>query len=172
MPNISLTATDPNTGESETHIFNPEDLVSVTLPFQSPVINRQYIRRLVAKDWRHKETGWYDDEQKTLSALTTQNPHADHFINELRVLLYAVFVKEAAVRHQGRLLTASMRRFTKEYDKFCKKWQCYPRFLKDFELNTPQGADEYLQLVSISSYFENRYAVLLPMQLSHTTKTS
>ena len=169
MPNISLTATDPNTGGSDTHIFNPEDLVSVTLPFHPAIVNRQLVKSLVSKDWRHTKTGWYNEEHKMLTALATRYPDYQRLIDELRVLLYAVFVKEAEIRHPGRVLTVSYRRFISEYEKFCKRRHSYPAFLRAFGPNTPQGTNDYLRLVSTSSYLESRYSVLFAINISDTT---
>ena len=98
MPNLTLTSTDPATGESATHEVNPDELVSITLPFQPTVVNSSLVGRLSAKDWRHRETGWYDEEHKFLTNLGKQNPSLLHFVDEMRLLLYAVFVKEAEVR--------------------------------------------------------------------------
>lgn len=127
MPKITLKVT----GGATTFAIDPNDLVSVKLPFEPAVVNPQHVRHLSAKDWRHQDTGWYEEEHKFLARLSQENPDFQCAIDEMRLLLYAVFVKEAEVRRPGKLLTSSHKRFTKEYAKFCEKWRSRPRLLSN-----------------------------------------
>ena len=157
MPNLILSSTDPATGESATHEVNPDELVSVTLPFQPAVINPRLVKRLSAKDWRHKETGWYDKEHQFLANLGKQNPNFLHFIDELRLLLYAVFVKEAEVRGASRRCKKSRQQFTKAYNRFYSKWQKQPTLpFAGPATQLAQTADDYLSLVNSWSYWQAR----------------
>ncbi len=157
MPEITLTSTLESTGESTDHAINPNDLISVTLPFQPAIVNHEHVKRLVAKDWRHRETGWYDKEHALLTQLGQQVPSHQWLIDEMRLLLYAVFVKEAEVRRRGKLLSSSRKRFADQYAKFHGKWGRHPA-LPSIELSTesPLGPDEYLRCIRTSSYFELR----------------
>ena len=159
MPNLTFTSTNSITGESDTHVVNPEELVSVTLPHHPAVVNHRLIPGLTAKDWRHRETGWYDEEHRVLAKLGKQYPAYRPLIDEMRLLLYATFVKEAEVRGQGRRYKISHRRFVKEYDKFCNKWSRQPVSL--LTVLTIQGPDDYLRLVNTWSYSYVRNALIV-----------
>ena len=157
MPNLTFTSTDPTTGESVTHDVNPEELVAVTLPFQPAVINPRLVRRLSAKDWRHTETGWYEEEHRFLTNLGARNPNFLHIIDELRILLYAVFVKEAEVRGASKRHKRSRLHFVKAYNKFCSKWQKQPTLpLTTPAIQLAQTPDDYLSFVNTWSYWQTR----------------
>ena len=163
---LSYSYRAPSTDEEVTLSINPEDLVSYTLPLQPAVMNLQHVRRLTAKDWRHRETNWYDEEHKFLARLSQEKPDYGQLVAEMRLLLYAVFVKEAEVRSSGRkLLTSSRKHFIQEYDSFRQKWGRDPTLPSaDMSTNLAQNPGDYLRSVNTWSYFVLRMAVtpLLP----------
>ena len=100
-----------------------------------------------------------------LTRLSRANPHRRWLIliDEMRLLLYAVFVKEAEARSPGRLLTSSRKHFNKKYVQFLKKWRRAPLIPPIYR--SPRVADDpddYLRFVHPWSYFEHRKAFARP----------
>lgn len=173
MPEITIKSTYSVTGQATTHAVNPEDLVSVTMPLQPAVVNPRHVRRLRAKDWRHRETGWYEEEHRVLTKLSRVKPHHRWLVHEMRLLMYAAFVKEAEARSLGRLLTSSRKRYIKEYDSFFKKWQRAPLLPPIYRpTRLAYDPDDYLRVVHPWSYFEHRQAFTRPVNVQRTATLS
>ena len=156
MPEISLTATDPVSGQEDTEEINPADLVSVILPFQPATINPKFFQGLPAKKWRHLETNWYDEEHEVLTRVLRSYPSLAPFIAEMRLLLSAVFVKHAEEWQRGRLYRQSRKDFDKKYTDFERKWKRKPQLMMSITGRGSVDPDGYLQQVHSSSYFRLR----------------
>ena len=108
MFEMSLTRDD-----GETIYVPPDELISISPPFQPALVNlnpyKQIAkRRLTAREWRHNETSWYDQEHVRLTRLRTTQPL---WADALRVALYATFAK-ASEAYDGKLERASKEEFT------------------------------------------------------------
>lgn len=161
MPDLTFTSRNPNTGEEETHAIDPEDLVAITMPLQPAVVNPKYVKRLTAKDWRHRETNWYDAEHEFLERFRQSHPHHGQLVDEMRLRLYAVFAHVAGIRSpRSKLDKSSRKHFTKRYDAFVRKWGRFPMHPSAFmSTKLAQDPDDYLRSVTTWSYYELRMTV-------------
>ena len=162
MPELSITATDPVSGKEDTAEFDPAELVAVILPFQPATINPEVFKGLPANKWRHQETNWYDEEHKFLTRILLRHPSMAPFIAEMRLLLYAVFVKHAEEWRRVRLHRQSRKDFDRKYADFVKKWKGHPSLTMYIGGLLPEGPEQYLQPVRSWSYFHLRNATLAP----------
>ena len=163
MPDLSMTATDLVSGRKDTVEFDQAELVSVILPFQPATTNPEVFKGLAAKKWRHQETDWYDEEHKFLTRTLRRHQSMAPFIAEMRLLLYAVFVKHAEEWQRDRLHRQSRKDFDRKYTQFVKKWKEHPRLTRYIGGPLSEGAEQYLQQVHSWSYFHLRNASLLPL---------
>ena len=154
MPEITLTGTDPTTGAESTVAFDPARLVSVTLQHHPATVNPDFFRHLSAKEWRHQETSWYQKENEYLNQLLTLDPSLDPVLWEMRLLLYATFVKSAEERKLNNLYKGSRKHFDMRYKAFFKKWGRHPLLPSRIGGIHPERPDEYLEQIHSWSYFE------------------
>ena len=126
--------------------LDTSELVSVTLPLQPAFINPGHRLGLAARDWRHRETAWYDREHQLLTRLRDWWPE---MVDYLRLLLEAVFVKQAHHMRRERMERKSYQRFIKEYESFCKGQR----------KNLLPAPDDFLQRVDKSDYLFGRLAL-------------
>ena len=137
---LSLTAQEAETGEVLYQVeLGPQDLVALTLPLRPAILNMQHYKNLTAKDWRHKETSWYDKEHEVLTQVRSRSPR---YVDSLRVLLEAAFVKQAETMGNNQVLKVSRKRFEKEFEVFAKHWPLPSR-----------SPAELLKIIDPSSYF-------------------
>ena len=122
---LSLTASDPTTGMVVgQYDLTEKDVWSLTLPLHPPIINLAHYKELhgknlSARDWRHSETSWYSEEHERLTRL---RPHAPREVDLLRLLITAVFVKQAEYLGNHRLWKSSNKRFMEEFERFRRAW--------------------------------------------------
>lgn len=135
-----------------------DDLVSVTLDRVPSIVNSKNVQRLSAKEWRHQATSWYDREHAELTRIRRDQPHLSQLVDELRVLIYGVFVREAVAReHPRRVQLSSVRRYKQAYLSFLEAHRTRPILYPICKaLPPPQGHYQYLEALHPWSYREFR----------------
>ena len=159
------------TGEVSPIEFDWDEMWSFTPPFQPAILNLCNTGKTRARDWRHAETGWYDEEHEFLTQVLKNRPDLEKMVNESRLLLYAVFVKTADSLGNMKLRNGSLDCFVSEYLKFCEKWRCCPSLPPALcSGKQPANQEDYLKAVRPESYAVVRR--ILPILASKDLRAS